>query len=77
MVEGQNNANAECVHHWILDPPAGLKANAFCKKCDQKRVFDNTIGGRSDYNSPIMKQEVESQIARPDRRMSPIGGNYE
>lgn len=59
MIEGQIRSLPECVHHWVIGPPKGLKADAFCKKCDLTRVFENPVDTKSDHNSKEMRAEVD------------------
>lgn len=30
-----------CVHHWLLEPPAGPTSEATCERCDAVREFSN------------------------------------
>lgn len=33
----------ECVHHWIIEENKGLTSQGVCKKCGQKRDFENVF----------------------------------
>lgn len=33
-----------CVHHWVIEEPAGETSNGVCQHCLQERRFSNGIG---------------------------------
>ena len=35
--------HAECVHHWIIDPPNGPFSEGVCQLCGEVRDFRNHI----------------------------------
>jgi len=35
-----------CLHHWLLDSPAGPVSKGACRSCGEERDFPNYIEGR-------------------------------
>jgi hypothetical protein len=33
----------ECVHQWMIDPPAGPTSEGHCKICGETRAFKNSL----------------------------------
>ena len=33
----------DCIHHWIIEIPAGPSSKGRCKRCRINRTFSNTI----------------------------------
>jgi hypothetical protein len=33
----------DCVHHWIIDAPAGAQSGGMCKSCGEARLFRNAM----------------------------------
>lgn len=33
----------ECVHQWMIDPPAGPTSEGHCKLCGETRAFKNSL----------------------------------
>ena len=60
----------ECVHHWIIETPAGRTSGGVCKHCGETRDFLNSIefvagfGGRD--GRPDAAPEDQEVDAAPD-----------
>jgi hypothetical protein len=60
-----------CVHHWIIDSPAGASSMGVCKVCGERREFQNYSGdfiweggstesyGQTSWKSPV------TELVRP------------
>ncbi len=35
-----------CLHHWVVDPPAGRVSKGTCRSCGEERDFANYVEGR-------------------------------
>ena len=38
-----------CLHHWVIDPPAGPLSKGTCRSCGEERCFPNYI--EAPYNT--------------------------
>ena len=36
-----------CLHHWVIDRPAGPTSKGVCRECGEEREFQNFIEGTS------------------------------
>ncbi len=41
----KGSPTAQCIHHWLIEPPTGPVSKGVCKKCGEDWWFHN------DYNS--------------------------
>ena len=41
--EEEAPATDECVHQWMIDPPAGPTSEGHCKLCGETRAFKNSL----------------------------------
>ncbi|MFO8009882.1 MAG: hypothetical protein R6U89_03620 [Dehalococcoidia bacterium] len=40
---GEAEALAECVHHWLIEPPEGPVSKGVCLKCGEVKEFNNYL----------------------------------
>ena len=46
LVEEQAPSSVEqpqCVHHWVIDSPAGSTSMGFCRVCGERKAFANYV----------------------------------
>jgi hypothetical protein len=41
--ESESSAEGQCVHHWVIDTPAGSTSTGVCRICGEHRVFSNYV----------------------------------
>ncbi len=68
----ETSTETTCVHHWIIDSPAGASSTGVCKICGERREFQNYVGdfiweggGTAKYEPAGWKSSVTEMI-RPD-----------
>ena len=37
----KGSLTAQCIHHWVIEPPTGPVSKGVCKKCGEEKEFDN------------------------------------
>jgi hypothetical protein len=40
----ETSSEPTCVHHWVIEPPAGASSLGVCKVCGAQREFQNYVG---------------------------------
>jgi hypothetical protein len=64
--------NPDCVHHWIIDSPAGGVSAGYCKICSAHRVFANYVsdfiyeGDSADTLPQAGWKKPVSELVKPD-----------
>ena len=57
--------STECIHHWVLDAPAGPVSKGRCKLCGRTGEFVNSMGHRITWwDSPRVRKDRESWKAK-------------
>lgn len=61
----------QCVHHWVIDSPAGSASMGFCKLCGARRAFSNYVsdfiyeGDSADTLSQGGWKKPVSELVKP------------
>ncbi|MGA2286720.1 MAG: hypothetical protein ABSG55_10695 [Dehalococcoidia bacterium] len=62
----------DCVHHWLIDSPAGAISAASCKICGARRVFSNYVsdfiyeGDSADALPQAGWKKPVTELVKPD-----------
>ena len=69
-----------CVHHWMIDSPAGPTSKGKCKKCRRVKMFENvdkydrpqTVGWQklNDDSAKINQAKEQDKLRRKKPRIS-------
>lgn len=67
----QSTAEAQCVHHWVIDSPAGSTSTGVCRICGERRVFSNYVsdfifeGDSAESLQPGGWKKPVTELVRP------------
>jgi len=60
-----------CVHHWVIDPPAGPVSKGTCRSCGEERDFPNFNEGSAwhlslpaEYQTEIVENTLGGLLSR-------------
>ena len=62
----------ECVHHWVIDSPAGSVSMGLCRVCGARRAFSNYVsdfiyeGDSADALPQAGWKKPVSELVKPD-----------
>ncbi len=45
LAERSQEANVQCIHHWVIESPSGPLSRGVCKRCRKVRDFRNYVEG--------------------------------
>jgi len=68
----QSTAEAQCVHHWVIDSPAGSTSTGVCRVCGERRVFSNYVsdfifeGDSAESLRPGSWKKPVTELVRPE-----------
>lgn len=62
----EETAPEECVHQWMIDPPAGPTSEGHCKLCGATRSFKNSL--EISYWDSQRKKSAAGKSAPPKSR---------
>jgi hypothetical protein len=68
----QSTAEAQCVHHWVIDSPAGSTSTGVCRVCGERRVFSNYVsdfifeGDSAESLQPGAWKKPVTELVRPE-----------
>jgi hypothetical protein len=70
--EAEAETEPTCVHHWIIEPPAGASSMGICKVCGAEREFQNYAGDfiwegdSTESYAPGGWKKPVTELVRPD-----------
>jgi hypothetical protein len=84
----ESTAEAQCVHHWVIDSPAGSTSTGVCRICGERRLFSNYVsdfifeGDSAESLRPGSWKKPVTELVRPEGEKndpsfsSGAAGNY-
>ncbi len=53
---------SSCLHHWVIDPPAGPVSKGECRSCGKERDFPNYTEGRFNIRRSDVPAGYQTEI---------------
>jgi len=47
----KESPKAQCIHHWLIEPPTSPVSKGVCKKCGEEREFHNDYTPDTHWDS--------------------------
>ena len=57
-----------CVHHWVVESPAGPTSTGRCKRCGEEREFGNWDAPRYTAAGRLLSMHIHRQPRQLDDR---------
>ncbi len=61
----QHTTTANCIHHWIIESPAGRESQGTCRNCGKTKNFANSTENVMWEQTNTLRNDLRSSLRIP------------